>query len=176
MEVLAAGSTAYRVHRSDVGAWWFNRDGERRFDLRGPSGTCYLAQSDEGAFLEVFGRTGIVDPIDVSARSVAVMTLDRDLRLADLTAPAAAGLGVTSTVSAGVPYEEHSQPWARALWTAGFDGLRYALRHDPTGIEIGYAIFGKAGVSVGYGPHTTAPITAELLFRCLNRWGLHVAP
>ena len=174
--VLPVGATLYRVHRSGVVVWWFNRDGSRRFDLKGGNGTCYTAATDEGAFIEVFGRTGIIDPADVATRSLAIIRIDSALRLADLRAASAAGFGVTATLSAGVPYEQHSHPWARALWQAGFDGIRYVLRHDPTGDESGYALFGPGGSSLGYGAAPTGPIDHDLLVRCVNRWGLTLAP
>ncbi len=175
MHVLIGGTPLYRIHRSCAGPWWFNRDGTRRFDLHGSAGTCATAATDEGAFIEVFGRTGLIDRGDVASRSLATLTIDRDLRLADLTAAAAAGLGMTATLDAGVPYDEHSQPWARLLWQAGFAGLRHTLRHDPTGDEIGYAIFGPGGANE-FGSASSEPIAAELLFRCLDRWGLVLAP
>lgn len=112
----------------------------------------------------------------MSTRSIASIALDRALRLADLTAAQAAGFGVTKTVSAGVPYDEHSQPWAHRFWRAGFDGVRYTLRYDPTGDETGYALFGPGGASAGYGAYTTSPISTDLLLRCLDRWDLVLAP
>ena len=124
--VLAVGSVVHRIHPEGGGPWWFNRDGSRRFDLSGRHGTCYTAATDEGALIEVFGRTGIIDPADIASRLLADITLDVDLRLADITAAPALGFGIANTVSAGFPYDVHSQPW-RAIFRAGFDGIR----HDP---------------------------------------------
>lgn len=174
--VLRRDATLYRVHRTATGPWWFSRDGTGRFDLRGRVGTCSTAATDEGAFIEVFGRTGIIDPRDVASRSLAVLALDRDLRLADLASPAAAGFGVTATLSVGVPYDLHSQTWARDLWRAGFDGICHLLRHDPSGDEDGYALFGPGGASAGFGACITTPISADLLLRSLDRWDLVLGP
>jgi len=173
-QVLTVGSVVHRIHPEGGSPSWFNRDGSRRFDLSGRYGTCYTAATEEGAFIEVFGRTGIIDPDDIASRLLAVITLEVDVRLADITASSALGFGISNVVSAGIPYDVHSQPWARAIFRAGFDGIRYLLRHDTTGDEVGYALFGSGGATPGPGSSTSAPITAGLLFRCIERWDLQL--
>ena len=66
------------------------------------------------------------------------------MRVADLTAAAAYGFGVTGELSATADYSG-PQAWANAFWAAGFHGIRYHVRHDPRGDLAGIARFGRAG-------------------------------
>lgn len=136
----------YRIHRRGVGPWWFNSDGTRRFDLPAPRGTCYLADTEEGAFLEVFGSFvgGIVPEEEVCARAVSWLGAPGSPRLANLLDGRVLRFGVSAEL-ATTPDYELSQAWARALAAAGFDGIRYHLRHDPSSRQVGVALFGDAG-------------------------------
>lgn len=113
---LPAGRRLVRIHRKGLSPWWFSHDGCQRFDIPAPYGTCYLAESPMGAFLDTLGRLVVVPRLEVEARRLAVVTLSGGLRLADCHAAAAAGYGVTATTSAGYPYEQVSQAWARRFW------------------------------------------------------------
>ena len=55
-----AGTTLCRVTTSGLGPWWFSSDGQGRFDLEPPRGTCYLADEEVGALLEVLGPIAVV--------------------------------------------------------------------------------------------------------------------
>jgi len=67
-----AGTTLLRVTTSGYGPWWFSSDGAGRFDLAPPRGTCYLADDEMGALLEVLAarRLFLVDAY-TSSQSVA---------------------------------------------------------------------------------------------------------
>ena len=50
--LLRPSHVLIRIHRRTNRPWWFSSSGSMRFDLTPPGGTCYIAESDEGAFLE----------------------------------------------------------------------------------------------------------------------------
>lgn len=56
-----------------------------RFDLVAPQGTCYLADTRIGAWVEVFRGTRMVDNRDARARSLLRTRAPRRVLLADLT-------------------------------------------------------------------------------------------
>ena len=64
--------------------------------------------------------------------------------MADLTAPAAYGYGITGELSATSDYTA-SHAWSKAFRAAGFHGVRYHVRHDPQSDLVGVAWFGRAG-------------------------------
>lgn len=167
----------YRIHWADQHPWWFNSDGSQRFDLEVPQGTCYLAERPLGAFVEVGTRLAFIDPEELALRALARLRVARPLRLADALSPRAAGLGATARISAGSDYAAaDSQPWARALADAGFDGIRYGLSHEP-GLRLrGFALFGQAGEHPGYGQVDDGAISAALVDEAMARFGFRYAP
>lgn len=162
------------MHRATNGPWWFSSDGSQRFDLRRPNGTCYVAERPMGAFLEVAARFNVVKRAELDERAMAEITIDRDLRLANCLAPRAASFGVKAEVSAGYPYETVSHPWARRLWHAGFDGVRYGAGHHPALSEVCFALFGEAGATARYGSWTTGPIADSLVAEAVRVFGFLV--
>lgn len=150
----------HRVCRADRGTWWFSSDMSGRFDLRPPEGTCYFATDDHGAIREA-SRLGPVTPAWVSTRELRVVPGPIRARLAATTRKAAARYGITSELASMVPYSL-PQRWAAAFRAAGFNGIRYALRHDSRARPGGVSLFGRAGGTSGkYG--TRRPLTAELM-------------
>lgn len=171
---LRRDAELFRIHRADRSPWWFSDDGSGRFDLEGDQGTCYLARTPLGAFVEVFRRVNLVGEPMIAARRLARLSPPQGGRLADCTDPVARRYGVTAAI--------HSQPeyaltraWARALAAAGFVGVRYLLSHDPAQAEVGTALFGPAGEQdhpiADDGPIPTATIAEARL-----RFGLAVLP
>jgi hypothetical protein len=137
-----------RVHRRDRGPWWFSHDGSGRFDLPPPRGTCYLAESPLGAFVEVFREIALVFQAVVDARRVSTLRVPAAVRLADCTR--ARAFGLTAEIHATEEYAA-TQRWAAAFAAAGFAGVRYLVRHDPSARSVGVALFGAAG-ETGLGP------------------------
>ena len=132
------------MHRARRSAWWFSSDGSGRFDLPIPYGTCYLAEDALAAFLETTRGLTILSEDFLSGRRLFTSELASQLRLADLTAAAAYGYGVTGELSSTSDYM-YPQAWARALHAAGFHGIRYHVRHDPRSDLVAVAWFGRAG-------------------------------
>src|SRR5205823_8141686 len=101
----------YRLHRSDGGPWWFSSDGSGRFDLReSDHGTCYLAVSAVGAFIEVFRVATVIPEAEVEARSLSTLAPPKRVNLADCTVSAARKFGITGAVHTQPDYrsEEHT--------------------------------------------------------------------
>jgi hypothetical protein len=165
----------YRIHRSDVSPWWFSSDGSGRFDLvDGEQGTCYLALSPVGAFIEVF-RTGTVIPeAEVEARSLSRLIAPKRTSLADCTVQRARRFGITGAVHTQPDYEL-PQAWAKAFVGAGFGGIRYRVSHDPAQRELGVALFGSKGAQ-SLPVRRTEPVPGDVLEEARLRFGLIAAP
>ena len=118
---------------------WFFGDGQGRFDLAPPRGTCYLADDEVGALLEVLGPTVVVSPEWARHLSMWHLGLPDQCSAADITVRAARGFGVTAELATMTPYAL-PQRWAAAFAAAGLQGVRYRVRHDPGG--SGVAMFG----------------------------------
>lgn len=171
--MLPAATPLYRVHRVSRSPWWFSSDGSGRFDLSSPRGTCYLAEDPLAALLEVARGLTILSDAFLAERRLFTTTLASELRVADLTAPAAYAFGVTAELSATSDYVE---PHRRAamLHAAGFDGVRYHVRHDPTGAQIGVGWFGAAGDLAARPNGYSQPLPAELLLAAAP-FGIRIA-
>jgi RES domain-containing protein len=172
--------TLYRIHRATEDPWWFSSDGSGRFDPVGTGrGACYLAEVPIGAWLELFRKQMILDEADVAARRLLSVELGRDLRLADLTSRRALGFGVTASLGANERYDD-SQAFAAQAPNAGFDGIRYLLRHDPAQRLYALALFATAGVpdraDRGWPREHDEPITEDLIGEARVRFGYRVLP
>lgn len=132
--------------------WWYasvdavERDGGGRFDLERPHGTCYVAESLDGALVAKLlrARSKIVVAERLDELVHATVTVRTTPPTADLTAPQATGFGLNAEVHATLDYRTPRR-WARALRRAGWRGVRYLLRGDPTA-SPGRALFGRAGL------------------------------
>jgi hypothetical protein len=162
----------FRIHRDGRGPWWFNSSGAMRFDLPPPNGACYLAEEDEGAFLEVFQDYLVVPRGIVAARRLSRLVVPRAMTLADCTRPAARGAGVTAQVHSSGD-RAMTQAWAAAFHASGFDGIRYFVSHDPSQQSIGIALFGDAG-EVGRPHPTPEPIASDLIQRIEEKLAVFV--
>jgi hypothetical protein len=141
---LLPTDSVVRIHRHDRGPWWFSHDGSGRFDLAAPSGTCYFAVDELGAFLEVFRDMRVIPDVELLVRRTSTVHVSTLARLADCTSPAAASFGITAAIHATEDYVK-TQTWAGALAAAGFAGVRYLISHDPAQRNVGIALFGPAG-------------------------------
>jgi hypothetical protein len=140
---LRGDRTLHRIHRESV--WWFSSDGSGRFDpVRTGKGVCHWAERPLGAWIEVFRKRMLLSEAEVDGRSLCSVALGRDVRLADLTSRKALSFGVTASLGANEDYGP-SQAFAAQAVQAGFDGIRYLVRHDPAQRLYGVALFGDAG-------------------------------
>ena len=138
-----AGTVLCRVTSADLGPWWFSSTGEGRFDLAPPRGTCYLADDEVGALLEVLGPIVVVSPTWAARLSMWHLGLPHQCSAADTTVRAARGFGITAELASMTPYALPHR-WAAAFAAAGHQGVRYRVRHDPGGSRA-LALFGAAG-------------------------------
>jgi hypothetical protein len=180
MRTWRAGRVLWRIHRAAVGVWWFSSDGSGRFDpVNAPGvGACYLAQWQLGAFVEVFRTRLELDESDVDARRLARVEFAHDLRLADVTSRRALRFGITAEVGVGGDYDK-SQELASAAATAGYDGVRWWVRHDPKQRLVGIALFGPTGAPASSFPLPTpasGELGAVLLEEAQRKFGYRVVP
>lgn len=107
------------------------------------------------------------------------MTLGRNLRLADLTSRRALGFGVTASLGADEDYAA-GQAFAASALAAGYEGIRYLVRHDPAQRLYGLALFGPKGLATAFGEPATivAPsdIPAELQQDTARGFGYRILP
>ena len=134
--VLQSGEDLYRIHRREHTPERLSRSGHQRFDSPSAQrarsyGVCYLGTTPVAAYLEVFGRMRALPVPELTDRCLSVAPVVRAVRLADLTNRTVLGrFGVTASHSTAPDYAE-SQCLSARLHSAGFDGIRYRVRHDP---------------------------------------------
>src|SRR3954449_1536252 len=167
--------TFYRIHRVVLEPEYFCNDGDCRFDpprhSRTEFGTCYLARTPEGAFLETLGRIGPLPESAVLERGLSELAPTETLRVADLNDPTVIGrFGIAGDLSVGRDYEL-PQMWGHALRSAGFHGVSYIARHDPSLHERSIALFGPPGERPGAGIRKVKDEPADL--RCPGRSARH---
>jgi len=142
---LRGDRTIYRIHRSDGTPWWFSSAGDGRFDPVGTGiGACYLAEAQLGAWVEVFRKRLLLPEPEIAHRSLLAVALRRDLCLADITSRRALSFEITASLGTNEQYAD-SQAFAAQALQAGFDGVRYLVRHDPDQRLYGLALFSQAG-------------------------------
>lgn len=139
-----------RIHRQEFGSMYFGTDQDGRWnppEAGSDWGTCYLSTDQIGAALEVFGRFSVLPQSEIDRRVLATVYLGSDVRLADMTHASVVGrFGLTAEISAGAASTSYdcAQQWAARLREAGFGGVYYGARHDPTLGSRSIALFGKA--------------------------------
>ncbi len=170
---VLAGTVLCRVTTEGFGPWWFSSDAEGRFDLVPPRGTCYLADDEIGAILEVLGPVTVVSPAWAGRLRMWHLGLPHQCRAADTTVRAARGFGVTAELADMVPYDM-PQRWAAAFAAAGHQGVRYRVRHDPGGSRA-LALFGAAGER-RWPQGRSQQVAGSLLTRLAAETGVRVAP
>ena len=144
--VWPARRRLFRIRRRVHGPWWFAADGTARFDpihIDG-LGACYLAEEPLGAFVEVFRTQMLLEESDIETRVLTQVQFGRDLRLANACARGALGYGVTAQLGADGDYNR-AQDFASSAARAGFQGVRWWVRHDPGQGLAAIALFGPAG-------------------------------
>jgi hypothetical protein len=167
----------FRLQRSSNQPVHFSSSGHGRFDLVAVAGvgTCYVAPSPLGAYVEIFGRLGTITWDDIEERSLTELTLARSLKLADLTERSVLGrYGLAGDISTGTDYGP-SQKLAGRLYELGFDGIYYTARHDPAFLERSVAVFGGSGDRKLFATLTTV-IPEALVDQAAREFGLLVLP
>jgi RES domain-containing protein len=177
---LRGDRTIHRIHRAASGPWWFSSDGSGRFDPLGAGlGACYLAERPLGAWVEVFRKRLLLAESELAERALLSIELGRDLRLADLTSRRALSFGVTASLGADQRYDA-AQAFAAEAAAAGFDGIRYLVRHDPAQRLYGVALFAPAGAPSPDDPrwplHANGPVPDDLVVDARTRFGYRVLP
>lgn len=173
---LRGDRTIYRIHRAARAPWWLSSDGSGRFDPLGiGKGACYLAERPLGAWIEVFRKRMLLAEAEINARSLFAVQLGRDLRLADLTSRRALGFGVTAAPGANQEYGA-SQAFAEQALNAGFDGIRYLVRHDPAQRLYGLALFGEPGADPRWPAGDDGELPDALIVEAKVTFGYRVLP
>jgi hypothetical protein len=163
-----------RIHRRAQNPWWFKADGSGRFDLEPERGTCYLAEEPLGAFVEAFCDSRVVHASTVGDRALATLRAPTRLRLADCTVEEARRFRITLEIGASDDYEL-CRRWAEALAGEGYAGIRYRLRHDPSGALLGIALFGAAG-EADWAVEASSSIPDDVIREAEERFGIIVVP
>jgi RES domain-containing protein len=167
-----------KIHKAIYDPRFFCDSGEGRFDLKPDTsnGTCYLALSPLGAFVETLGRFRILTQEAIDERAVSALSLTRSLRLADVTDRTVLGkFGITGDISTGGDYGP-SQEWAGRLYEAGFDEIFYVARHDPSFAERSVAVFGNEEIGSKLFEVTTEAISQSLVDEACKEFGFQVWP
>lgn len=174
---VSGGTEVARVVRTGAEPWWFSSNAGGRFDLEAPDGTCYVAEDDLTALLEVIGPDldgGVVATETLDARRLRTLRLPRATILADATSRRALGFGVTAEIGAIVPYDR-TRRWAQALRAAAFEGIRWWPRHDPARARRAIALFGRAGARRSWPRGRERPIDRALRSRLAAECGIRIA-
>ncbi|MGD0056211.1 MAG: RES family NAD+ phosphorylase [Acidimicrobiales bacterium] len=128
--------------------WWYCSNGDCRFDLQDPYGTCYLGTDELVGILESIGAeisNGLISSVYLDTRKLYKWEPEEPLRLADLVSRGVAGRNVTNELSTMTPYDIPQQ-WAEGL-AKNTEGILYRSRFDPGEIARAIAHFGKSGLS-----------------------------
>jgi RES domain len=126
-----------------------------------------------GAFVEVFQGFDEAIPIeDVRVRRISVLSVPREMHLADCTQAHARRFGVTAEIHSGTSREQ-TQAWARAFARDGFEGVRFFVRHDPAQRRVGVALFGPWGEAT-WPVLSTEDIGADLVLDVERLFGIRV--
>ena len=173
---LAPGQVLARIHRADRKSGFYSSDGSGRFDLPLPQGTCYLGEEPLASFVEVFREAAVVAEVLVNAKVLSLIQLREEARLADVAAPRSRPFGVTGEIHTSTAYGI-TQAWAAALHRAGFNGIRYLVRHDPSQSLTGIALFGLAGEHDDqFLTVKTAAVPTSLVTAAEARFGIVILP
>jgi hypothetical protein len=126
-----------------------------------------------GCFVEVFRSTLLVPSAEIEVRRISQLEVP-EARLADVASRRCRRFGLTAEVHSSPDYS-FTQVWAAALWQAGFDGIYYLLRHDPSQRLAGVALFGTTGAQPGT-ILSTEPIGAAIVKRAERSFGIRTLP
>src|SRR5262245_48607030 len=126
-----------------------------------------------GALLEVLGPVAVVSAAWAKRFGIWQLGLPDQCSAADTTVRAARGFGVTAELATVTPYDL-PQRWAAAFAAAGYQGVRYRVRHDPGGSRA-LALFGAAGERKRWPRGRCHDVDDEVLVRLADQTGLRIA-
>lgn len=173
---LESTQSLVRIHRADRQVGFYSSDGSGRFDLAAPLGTCYLGEDPLASFVEVFREVAIVAETLVATKALSWLRPRRLWRLADVTNPLSRRFGVTGEIHTTTDYEL-TQAWAQGFAQAGFDGVRYRVRHDPAQQLVGVALFGPSGLhDDAFVLEQRSSIPVAVVDAAWDRFGIEVLP
>jgi hypothetical protein len=136
----------YRAHTRGRGPWWFSSDGDGRFDLPAPDGTCYVADQPAAALRERLGprvvRSGTVRRCELERTLVSQLALPAPAYVANAAHADAYTHGCTTEIST-VEDSGLTKRWAIAFRRDGWMGVRYAARLATGAVSV--ALFAAAG-------------------------------
>jgi ribosomal protein S18 acetylase RimI-like enzyme len=176
--LLAPGTEIHRIHSAALGAWYFSGEDTSRFNPCGipKRGACYFAERAVAGLLESYKGVTVVAEQDIAAKAHFTATLGTELELADCCSATALRFGINAEIHSTTDYEL-TQAWATALAAAGFAGVRYFCRSDPSMALVGYAIFDAAGEAPpGRSPAGHDRPIGEALLREAEEYGLRIRP
>jgi len=161
---------------ADSAPWLFDTGPGGRFNLP-DAGACYLAEEPLGAFVEKFGRLlrpgGVIPEPLVNAQRLSRLRPPR-VNVVDLTDPRVLGLvGLTAAIHTTTDYAL-TQGWAKALRSAGYEGIRYKARHDPRGQLVSIALFGMGEALPALAETAAVPI--DLIHEASATFAITVLP
>jgi hypothetical protein len=129
------GGPYYRIHLVGEEAAKFENSGLYRFDppprRREDFGTCYMAASPEGAFLQTLGGIRPLSERHVDERVLAEMSGPSGLQIADFVDEPSVTVSSTWIYTSMLDDYSVSQRWAEMLHDSGFDGVQYLAGHYP---------------------------------------------
>ena len=146
---ISTGSRLFRIHISKNYPIWFCNDTYHRFDPpqsnRHLYGVCYFGFEPLASLIETFGKIGYIAEREINQRSLSVIQTKRLLNIADTTDRTILGrFRLTAEIATGSDYKE-PQWLSWKLYEAGFDGIKYRVRHDPKMELEALAVFGEPG-------------------------------
>lgn len=139
----------YRITSRPNGPFYFSggSGAPHRFDLSvGGKGTCYISETEQGAYAEVFTRLLVLDIQEAASRLLwELHNLGAIGPLLDISAGslAAEKLGLDIHIHAS-RHRGDTQKFAEMVNAAGYVGIIHSL-HGST--QRGYALFGQQGAS-----------------------------
>ncbi len=181
---LSEGRAIYRLHRRELGPFWFASTAEaapggNRFDLAPPRGASYWALEPVVAVLETLARRPVtLIPAELVDRfALTSAPLPRALeRVANLPVKAARRFGLTAEIHT-TTNRRLTRAWAAALDRAGFSAVLALPRHDVTGRHRTLTLWGSEGEHPPYGwDWRTAASEVGTVAADLRRWGITVVP
>ena len=110
---------------------------------------------------------------------MTVVHLALDAELADFTSPSVLGAyRLSGAASAGGRRDtyERCQLWAAALFDAGFGGVRYRARHDPSLQSTSVRLFGPPGADTKTLVVVGELALAQLSDQIAEHFGIRIVP
>lgn len=172
---LTPGTTLQRIHRATNDPWYFDSSDRGRFNPVGRSGwgACYWAESQLGAFVEVFRTRLRLVESDISDRVLTTLTVADSMEVADLTTRMGLAAGVAADLVHGADYGPAQHLASQIVGRHG--GVQWRVRHDLEQALVGVALFGRPG-HVPNDKLLTQPLPEALQEDASRNFGYEVLP